>query len=136
MNFNDKIDLFMKNNNYKNLKQLASECDIPYTTLRDFYEKKSADNSRLSTIRKLATFMKCSMDYLTYDDLTEPSQIKIDGLDLSNLQEIDNGQNCKEEFDFGDIKVTLSKNGKITDKDILEMNQFLMEEKIKGNLDE
>lgn len=41
-----------------------------------------------------------------------------------------------KEFDFGDVKVTLSKNSKITDKDILEMNQFLMEEKIKGNLDE
>lgn len=37
---------------------------------------------------------------------------------------------------FGDMTVTLSKNSKITDKDILEMNQFLMEEKIKGNLDE
>ena len=41
-----------------------------------------------------------------------------------------------KEVKFGDMTVTLSKNGKITDKDILEMNQFLMEEKIKGNLDE
>lgn len=37
------------------------------------------------------------------------------------------------EVEFGNMKVTLSKDGKITDKDILEMNQFLMEEKIKNN---
>lgn len=38
-----------------------------------------------------------------------------------------------QEYNFGDVTVTLSKNGKITDKDILEMNQFLMQEKIKDN---
>lgn len=31
---------------------------------------------------------------------------------------------------FGDVEVTLSKNGKITDKDMLELNQFLMQERI------
>ena len=31
---------------------------------------------------------------------------------------------------FGDIKVTSSKNGKITDKDMLELNQFLIQEKL------
>jgi hypothetical protein len=71
MTFNDKIDLYMENNNYSNLKQLAKDCEIPYTTLRDFYEKKSADNSRLSTIRKLSNLMGCTMDYLAYDDVTD-----------------------------------------------------------------
>ena len=68
MTFNDKIDKFMKDNNYKDLKKLALDANIPYTTLKDFYDKKSADNSRLSTIRKLAKFMGCSMDYLAYDE--------------------------------------------------------------------
>ena len=36
----------------------------------------------------------------------------------------------KQSINFGDIKVTLSKNGKITDKDMLELNQFLIKEKI------
>lgn len=67
MNFNDKIDLFMKENNIKDLKQLALKSNIPYTTLRDFYNKKSADNSRLSTIRKLSQYMQCSLDYLAFD---------------------------------------------------------------------
>ena len=38
-----------------------------------------------------------------------------------------------KEFDFGDVKVTLSKNGKITDKDMLEIQQFLLQEKIKND---
>ena len=42
-------------------------------------------------------------------------------------------KNDKQEFDFGDVKVTLSKNGKITDKDMLEIQQFLLQEKIKND---
>lgn len=83
MTFNDKIDKFMKDNNY-NLKQLASASNIPYTTLNDFYNKKSADNSRLSTIRKLSKFMNCSMDYLSYDEITDPNSNLIESLDNIN----------------------------------------------------
>ena len=68
MDFNEKIDLFMKENKIKDLKQLSTKADIPYTTLRDFYNKRSADNSRLSTIRKLSEYMQCSLDYLAFDE--------------------------------------------------------------------
>lgn len=68
MNFNDKVDKYMKDHDIKDLKKLATLSDIPYTTLRDFYNKKSADNSRLSTIRKLSEFMNCSLDYLAFDE--------------------------------------------------------------------
>lgn len=78
MTFNDKVDLFMQNNNIKTLKQLAEVSETPYTTLRDLYEKQSADNSRLSTIRKLSTYMKCTMDYLAYNDIENPNQTRRD----------------------------------------------------------
>lgn len=68
MNFNDKVDKYMREHDIKDLKRLATLSDIPYTTLRDFYNKKSADNSRLSTIRKLSEYMKCSLDYLAFDE--------------------------------------------------------------------
>lgn len=68
MNFNEKVDKYMRENNIKDLKKLAILSNIPYTTLRDFYNKKSADNSRLSTIRKLSEFMNCSLDYLAFDE--------------------------------------------------------------------
>lgn len=49
---------------------------------------------------------------------------------------IENPNEEIKEYNFGDVKVTISKNGKITDKDILETNQFLIQEKIKNeNLD-
>lgn len=68
MNFNDKIDKYMNEKGIKDLKKLANLSGIPYTTLRDFYNKKSADNSRLSTIRKLSELMNCSLDYLAFED--------------------------------------------------------------------
>ena len=46
---------------------------------------------------------------------------------------IKNDNEDKQTVEFGNIKVTLSKNGKITDKDMLELNQFLMKEKILNN---
>ena len=69
MTFNEKIDKFMSEKGITNLKQFANLVDIPYTTLRDFYDKQSADNSRLATIRKLSTYMNCSMDYLSFDEI-------------------------------------------------------------------
>ncbi len=41
-----------------------------------------------------------------------------------------NDNEQKKTVKFGDVEVTLSKNGKITDKDMLELNQFLIKEKI------
>lgn len=71
MTFREKIDLFMEENKYENLKKLAIESKIPYTTLRDLYEKQNTDNSKLGTIQKLASFMGCSLDYLAYDKIID-----------------------------------------------------------------
>lgn len=117
MTFNEKIDKFMSDNKINNLKQLALEANIPYTTLRDFYEKQSADNSRLSTIRKLSKYMNCSMDYLAYNNITEMNEIRFDdGLDI----------------EFGDsdkivtakIKLRLNKDQLDKLNDFLEKNSY------------
>ena len=106
MTFNEKIDKYMKVNEIPNLRQFALQADIPYTTLRDFYEKHSADNSRLSTIRKLSKYMKCSMDYLAYDDILEPNEIKIDGIDIDmeDLPNDDAERVCKFSAGFSNRK--------------------------------
>lgn len=110
MTFNDKIDIFMKENGYKNIKQLAKACDIPYTTLRDFYEKKSADNSRLATIRKLSKFMNCPLDYLAYDEVENFNNINFYNntninIDTDNNVNIDKEINSKmiNNYDFAKI---------------------------------
>ncbi len=69
MTFNEKIDKFMKEKNIPDLKNFSNLIDIPYNTIRDIYTKKGANNSRLSTIRKIAEYMKCTMDYLSFDEL-------------------------------------------------------------------
>lgn len=122
MTFNDKVDLFMKKNNYSNLKQLSKACDIPYTTLRDFYEKKSADNSRLSTIRKLSKFMGCTMDYLAYDEITSPNDIKI--------EEISNKGNEKNII-FDELELLFSKHKDILTDDDKEYMKFIIEKRKK-----
>lgn len=62
------------------------------------------------------------------EDVANVLNISLPDLIATDLRLIQPNTEQKE-IDFGNIKVTLSKNGKITDKDILEMNQFLMQEK-------
>ena len=107
MTFNEKIDKFMKDNNIPNLKKFALLSNIPYTTLRDFYEKKSADNSRLSTIRKLSKYMKCSMDYLAYDDIDDINEIKINGYDINSDNEDNNLYSTKITIHDTEDKINL-----------------------------
>ena len=125
MTFNEKIDKYMEENDIPNLKQFANMAGIPYTTLRDFYEKQSADNSRLSTIRTISEFMKCSMDYLSFDDLNLPNQIKINGIDLNNdisLDSIDNYNRTLDEVEllFDKHKDILTSKDKAIIKTIIE----------------
>lgn len=120
MNFNKKIDDFMEKKGFKNLKQFAIACDIPYTTLRDFYEKKSADNSRLSTIRKLSKFMKCTMDYLAYDDVLHPNETKDININDDNIhKKIDTGNG---------VQIIINKNKNLTPQDVVDVNKELMNE--------
>lgn len=85
--------------------------------VRSLISAWEADEREISVedIIKLSAFFQVSMENLVGKDL----RIK------------DNGEQ-KQTMKFGDVEVTLSKNGEITDKDILEMNQFLMQEKIKN----
>ncbi len=57
--------------------------------------------------------------------------VPIDDLMLRDLR-IQNSNEQKQTMKFGDVEVTLSKNGEITDEDMLEIQQFLLQEKIKN----
>ena len=45
---------------------LSKESGIPYTTIAGFYTK-GTDNVKLSTLRKLSSYLGCSIDYLADD---------------------------------------------------------------------
>ena len=72
MSFTEKLDKLMAERRITKAI-LSREADIPYTTIDGFY-KKGCDNIKLSTLRKLAAYFNCSLDYLVDDD-TEHSTV-------------------------------------------------------------
>lgn len=69
MGLTDKLDKLMIEKGL-NKSQLAKESDIPYTTIDGLY-KKGTDNVKLSTLKKLASFFECSLDYLADDEVVD-----------------------------------------------------------------
>ena len=72
MSFLTKLDKLMNDRNI-NKSQLSKESGIPYTTIDGFY-KKGTENIKLSTLKKLAQYFDCSLDYLADDDIPENTQ--------------------------------------------------------------
>ena len=71
MSFLMKLDNLMQDRNI-NKNQLSKESGVPYTTIDGFY-KKGTDNIKLSTLKKLAAYFECSLDYLADDDVPDDS---------------------------------------------------------------
>jgi transcriptional regulator with XRE-family HTH domain len=67
MHFLEKLDKLM---NEKGITKhgLAKESGIPYTTILSFYDK-GCDNIKLTTLRTLANYFGCTMDYLVDDSV-------------------------------------------------------------------
>lgn len=70
MNFLEKLDYLMSRDRL-NKHTLSQQCGIPYTTIVGLYER-SFENTKLSTIQKLADFFGVSLDYLMRDQYTNP----------------------------------------------------------------
>lgn len=66
MSFIEKLDMLMAEKHI-NKSTLSKEAGIPYTTIDGFY-KKGSENIKLSTLRKLASYFNCCLDYLVDDD--------------------------------------------------------------------
>lgn len=66
MSFTEKLDILMSEKGI-NKSILSKESGIPYTTIAGFYTK-GTDNVKLSTLRKLSSYLGCSIDYLADDD--------------------------------------------------------------------
>lgn len=58
----DRIDLKLKEKDASR-KKMCADLEIPYSTITSFYQSRSG-NMTLSTIRKIADYLDCSMDYL------------------------------------------------------------------------
>ena len=87
MSFLTKLDKLMNERNI-NKSQLSKESGVPYTTIDGFY-KKGTDNIKLSTLKKLAAFFGCSLDYLADDNIPEDQDIHGEEWTEEELDEIE-----------------------------------------------
>ena len=69
MKLTDKLDYLLREKGI-NKMELSKGSGIPYTTIVNFYEK-GTDNVKLSTLKKLANYLKVSLDYIADDDTEE-----------------------------------------------------------------
>lgn len=69
MNFLEKIDYMMEKMSL-NKRKLSILSGVPYTTIDAFY-KKGYENTKISTIRKIASALNVSLDYLVDDNITD-----------------------------------------------------------------
>ena len=88
MDFLEKLNYLMKKKSL-NKHKLSQISDVPYTTIDGFY-KKGYENTKLSTIRKLAYALEVSLDYLIVDSITDEDYGKTSGftLDINEMESI------------------------------------------------
>lgn len=80
MTFLDKLNYLMEKRSI-NKNVLSQLSGIPYTTIDGLY-KKGYENTKLSTIRKLARALDVSLDYLMVDSITDENYGKTIELSL------------------------------------------------------
>ena len=113
MTFLERLDMLMGSKSL-NKMQLSKLSGVPYTTIDGFY-KKGYENAKISTIRKIATALNVSVDYLIEDTPTEktPPSSKEAALLGSFHQLNDEGQ--EKLVDTADDMVRSGKYDKKTD---------------------
>lgn len=63
MDFLDRLRLLSRSKGLENNMQLSKASGVPYTTLDNFY-RNGYENVKLSTLKKLAVCLGCSIEYL------------------------------------------------------------------------
>ncbi len=94
MELKEKILELMENKGIKNLKELSSQCGIPYTTLRSIIID-GISNIRINTAMTLCEFFDITLDELLSENLEVPEVktaayqgLDTEGLDISDVKEV------------------------------------------------
>lgn len=119
MDFLDKIEFLMKEKNITNLNELSTQSNIPYTTLKGFYTR-GTDKIQKSTLKKLADFFNCTLDYLVCDDVVEPSKHFAPGQEYKEVYKI---KRALKEAGF------LDKNEELSDENLSKITDFIIANK-------
>lgn len=89
MTFLEKLDLLMEEQGI-NRHKLSQLSEVPYTTIAGFYSK-GYENAKISTVRKLANALGCTLDYLIEDEPetaeqpTETGELSSEAVEVVNL---------------------------------------------------
>lgn len=67
MDFLARLNELARKKGFENTSQLAKASGVPYTTLDNFY-RNGYENAKLSTLKKLASCLECSLEYLVNGD--------------------------------------------------------------------
>lgn len=119
MDFLDKLEFLMKEKNITNLNELSTQSNIPYTTLKGFYTR-GTDKIQKSTLKKLADFFNCTLDYLVCDDVVEPSKHFAPGQEYKEVYKI---KRALKESGF------LDKNEELSDENLSKITDFVIANK-------
>lgn len=88
MSFIERLEYLMDKKGVKSKAELSKLSGIPYTTIDGFY-KKGSDNIKLSTLKKLAGFLGCSLDFLADEsDDAKPAELPAAGLTPEEQAEV------------------------------------------------
>lgn len=119
MDFLDKLEFLMKEKNITNLNELSTQSNIPYTTLKGFYTR-GTDKIQKSTLKKLADFFNCTLDYLVCDDVVEPSKHFAPEQEYKEVYKI---KRALKEAGF------LDKNEELSDENLSKITDFIVANK-------
>ena len=119
MDFLDKVEYLMKEKNINNLNELSIKSNIPYTTLKGFYTR-GTDKIQKSTLKKLADFFNCTLDYLVCDDVIEPSKHFAPGQEYKEIYKI---KRALKEAGF------LDDNEELSDENLAKITDFIIANK-------
>ncbi len=81
MDFLEKLDFMMKKHSL-NKNTLSKACNIPYTTIDNWY-KRGYEGLKLATVRKIASFFDTTLDYWFLDEVTDENYGKSSGFEIS-----------------------------------------------------
>lgn len=126
MSFQEKIDKLLQEKNIKNLRQLASDVDIPYTTLWDYYSNPvRLEKASLTNIKKIANYLDCTIDYLVFNNVLNPNDILLDNFDV-NKENLKNNDVILDE-----VELLFDKHKDILTQDDKDYIKFIIEKRKK-----
>lgn len=125
MSFQEKIDKLLQEKNVKNLRQLANDVNIPYTTLWDYYSNPTRlEKANLTNIKKIANHLGCTIDYLVFDNNLEPNEVMLDNFDIKK-------EVLEEKVIPDEVELLFDKNKNILTQDDKDYIKFIIEKRKK-----